>query len=288
MSGLTESTVDWGLPHSEPPRWLRALDWVRQHVGYRLKMGQRLYDAVGARLPPTLDTRIFPGIVVRVDLGQDVARTTWWSGPRYEAPTPAVLTGWLADGAEQFFDIGANCGWFSYLALSCSEAEVHAFEPRADLIQQLRAAKEVNDLHRFHPHHLGLSDRAGELRLHVAQTQTGYSTLGPHPTLQAEGEMVAIVPFDQWREDAGIELPGRPCWVAKIDVEGFEANVLRGMAKALENKAFSGLAVELNEYTLEFCGSSIDEVIGLLRDNRYVMRRVDKEEGSLNRFFAPE
>jgi FkbM family methyltransferase len=284
---VEELAADWGLPHSKPPWWLRVLDWVRQHLGYRLRMGRRLHAAIGRRLPPTMDTRIFPGIAVRVDLSQDVARSTWWLGRGYEAPTPAVLAGWLRDAAEVFFDIGANCGWFSYFALSCSQVEVFAFEPRADLFQQLQTAKRLNGLDRFHPQQLGLSDQTETLRLQGGHLQTGYSTFGPHPNLVPEGNPLTVVPFDDWRLSAGIALPSEPAWVAKIDVEGFEANVLRGMSESLASRAFAGLTVELNAYTLGFCGSSVDEVTELLTDAGYRMMTVRHQEASLNRFFVP-
>jgi FkbM family methyltransferase len=233
-----------------------------------------------------MDTRLFPGIAVRVDLRQDVARSTWWSGRRYEAPTPQVLARWLNQGASHFFDVGANCGYFSYLA-HASGAEVHAFEPRADLIQQLRAAKVVNTLERLHPHRLGLSDQTGELPLHYIESETSYSTFGPHPDLLRQTEPVQLMAFDEWRRQAGIELPSEPRWVAKIDVEGFEANVLRGMTESLRHKAFVGLAVELNAYTLAFCGSSIAEVTALLQETGYTMERTEGESRILNRFFVP-
>jgi hypothetical protein len=93
--------------------------------------------------------------------------------------------------------------------------------------------------------------------------------------------------FDEWRHQAGIELPSEPRGVAKIHVEGFEAKVLRGMAESLKHKAFIGLAVEFNAYTLAFCGSSITEVTALLQDAGYTMERIKGESRILNRFFAP-
>lgn len=77
--------------------------------------------------------------------------------------------------------------------------------------------------------------------------------------------------------------------MAKIDVEGFELRALRGMRGALEAGAFRGLAIELNEFTLRFCGASTEEVIGLLEATGYREmtspgRRANR---SLNRFFVP-
>jgi FkbM family methyltransferase len=283
---MSRAAEEWGLPASDPKRWLRALDWVRRHSGHRVVVGSRAARAITRWLPPTLDTEIWPRIRVRIDLSQPVVRGTWLSGRHYESPTPAILSRWLAS-ADHFFDIGANYGWYSYFALSCSQADVYSFEPNPSLVQQMNAARSVNHLERFHPLQLGVSDKAGVLGLHGTQSDTGYSTFGPHPTLLDDGFAVAVVEFDGWRDDRDIALPRAPSWVAKIDVEGFEAKVVTGMRESLRARAFIGLAVELNEFTLNFCGSSVDEVIQLLADNGYMMEHEPGEERSLNRFFVP-
>jgi len=283
---MTLDTEEWGLPKSTAVNWVRGLDWLRRHAGHRIVVGRQAAAAISRRLPPTLDTELWPGIHLRIDLRQPVARDTWWSGRHYEAPTPAILCGWL-EKADCFFDIGANYGWYSYLALSCSNADVYAFEPNPTLVHQMNAARSFNNLGRFHPQHLGLSDESGELGLHGTQTNTGFSTFGAHPTLLDDGLAVPVVSFDKWREDSGLALPTRPSWVAKIDVEGFETRVLQGMAECLRAHAFAGLAVELNEFTLNFCGTSVSEVIQTLDDSGYRMEHRTGEERSLNRFFRP-
>ncbi len=62
------------------------------------------------------------------------------------------------------------------------------------------------------------------------------------------------------------------------------------MRAALEARAFRGLAIELNEFTLRFCGASkTEEVTALLEATGYREtmpgRRANR---SLNRFFVPE
>ena len=51
-------------------------------------------------------------------------------------------------------------------------------------------------------------------------------------------------------------LPLTPSWVAKIDVEGFEVKVLKGMRQSLQAHAFIGLCVEVNHFSLNFCGET--------------------------------
>jgi FkbM family methyltransferase len=283
-----ESELVGGLPFSAPPKWMSMLDRVRRKFGYRITLGAFICNKVLKHVPPTYDTEVVPGIFARLDFRQNVARFTWWSGRRYEAPTPQVIVNWLAD-AEKFFDVGANCGWFSYLALSSSKAEVHAFEPIPSLIEQMRATKSVNGLDRFHLHQMGVGDANEELRFHLIADETSYSTFGPHPDFVADpGVAVPVVTFDQWCEEEGLALPDRPSWVLKIDTEGFEAKALRGMKKALTAHAFLGIAIEMNAFCLEFCGSSIAEVEQLLNDAGYVNEPQRRKGNSLNQFFVPQ
>ena len=142
LMSMPLAAEEWGLPASDPKRWLRALDWVRRHGGYRVVVGSRAARAITRWLPPTLDTEIWPRIRVRIDLSQPVVRGTWLSGRHYESPTPAILSRWLMS-ADHFFDIGANYGWYSYFALNCSQAEVYSFEPNPSLVQHRTEARSA-------------------------------------------------------------------------------------------------------------------------------------------------
>jgi hypothetical protein len=83
----------------------------------------------------------------------------------------------------------------------------------------------------------------------------------------------------------GISPPERPSWIAKIDVEGFETRVVRGMANSLRAQAFAGLVIEINEFTLSFCGSSSNELREVIQALGY--REEIIAPGSGNSFFVP-
>lgn len=242
---------------------------------------------VAGSLPRHIEVEVFRGVRVPIDLHQGVQRQSWWAGRRYEAPTVDVLRQWSAD-ATHFFDIGANYGFYAYFAAAHTGAEVYAFEPNPDLHRLMVDVKARNAMARLHPRQLGLSDEAAILPLHVCATDLGWSTFGEHPDQWPVGTEAAMTTFDAWREQEGIALPDGPEWVAKIDVEGFELKALQGMRAALEVQAFRGLAVELNEFTLRFCGATIHEVTSLLGATGYrEVRPGRRANRSLNRFFVP-
>lgn len=267
---------------------LALFEFIRRAFGYRLPpLGGFAFRTAFRLLPERANVELVPGIRVDLDFRDETMRATYWQGGRFEDPTGRLLGEWAKVGATRFFDIGSNYGFFSHLLLSHSpRIEVHAFEPNPKTFAVLESIKKANSLARLHTLNIGLDDQRTRLSLHPGISDSGHSTFGDHPDLAGHslGE-IEVLPFDEWRREAGLPLPPNPQWIAKIDVEGFEARVLRGMAEALRAQAFAGLVIEVNEFTLQFCGSSPAEVRTILSGFGY--RPLSVGVGSGNEFFVP-
>jgi FkbM family methyltransferase len=262
------------------------IELARRRLGYRLpRLGPRVPRLLSNRLPNPHLTELHPGLRVPVVLTRDVELATWWQGERYEAPTVPTLLRWLAT-ADSFFDIGANYGWYSYLALARhSNVAVTAFEPNTDLVNRMTAVKTSQGLDRFHIEPLALGDMETESELRMG-TEPAHATLGKHPDLSAS-TVVRVETFDGWRTRRGIDTPPGPKWVAKIDAEGYELKILKGMSESLSQRAFIGLVVELNEFTLNFCGTSRNEVVDELAGHGYEQLATERGASIENGFFVP-
>jgi FkbM family methyltransferase len=245
------------------------IDRLRRLFGYQFpRGGPLLFRGFFACMPRFVDTELVPGIHARLDLSDGIQRVTYWQGRRFERETIDQLCRW-GRSATHFFDIGSNYGFLSYwVAHECPHLEVDAFEPNPETFSTLERICADNHLDRIHPWNLGLSDEPGRLRLLRGTTDSGHSTFGPHPDLHASHE-AAVTSFEAWRRERGLRLPQRPHWIAKIDVEGFELKVLRGMEASLRSRAFLGLVVEINPFTQRFCGIHLREVFGWLADCGY-------------------
>ncbi len=267
---------------------LALLESIRRACGYRLPpLGGLAFRTAFQILPKRANVELVPGIRADLDFRDETMRATYWQGGRFEQPTAQVLNDWALAGATRFFDVGSNYGFFSYWLLSrAPQVEVHAFEPHPKTFAVIESIKDVNSLVRLHPLNIGLGDQRGRLSLHPGISDSGHSTFGAHPDLGGHslGE-IEVLPFDEWRREAGLSLPKQPQWIAKIDVEGFETRVLRGMAEALQAKAFAGLVIEVNNFTLRFCGSSPAEVRGIMSDFGYIALPIGASSG--NEFFVP-
>ena len=170
--------------------------------------------------------------------------------------------------------------------LSQSKAlAVHSFEPNPATLDLVQLIKSRNRLKELHPWNMGLGDVSGNLSLHPGTEDSGHSTFGNHPELHTLPiANIRVMPFIEWLTEAGIAIPKRPSWIAKIDVEGFELKVLQGMEPALRSRAFQGIVIEVNEFTLKFCNASPKEVLDFLASCGY--RQVFSAQCG-NAFFIP-
>lgn len=121
---------------------------------------------------------------------------------------------------EIFLDIGAHAGLYSVLVKTlCPAAAVHAFEPDRTNLSQLRGNLFVNRLDGdVHVHEFALSAADGTARFD-SKSRVGRGTR----RIAADGDMeIAVRRLDTVLSTTGATV------VAKIDVEGHEAQVVAG------------------------------------------------------------
>ena len=132
----------------------------------------------------------------------------------------------LADPKRVSLDVGANKGVYSYALLGCSAA-VHAFEPNPKLFAIL--SRWAQGRARLHPFALG--DRVGTMDLHVPRSSRGgFSNQGG--TLLPVKRAFESVPVEVRQID---DLNLGDVGFIKIDVEGYEPEVLAGAATLLRH-----------------------------------------------------
>ncbi|HYM15519.1 MAG TPA: FkbM family methyltransferase [Dehalococcoidia bacterium] len=138
---------------------------------------------------------------------------------------------WLAanvPAASVVYDVGAHAGFFTLLcaALAGPDGAVHAFEPRAENVERLRANLRANAVPNVTVVAAAAADRTGEV-FFVLDSSTLQGRIASH----AASTAAAIV--DVTTIDAHVEGGAPPPAVIKIDVEGAEGAVLRGAARTI-------------------------------------------------------
>jgi FkbM family methyltransferase len=167
-------------------------------------------------------------------------------------------------------DVGAHAGQFSKLfARMAPEGLVYAFEPSEYARSILVKALAWNGLRNVRVVPLGLSDQPGFSVLHTPVKAHGGLGFGlAHLGLEADREtvdmIVSLTTLDQFTETEGL----RRLDFVKIDVEGWEAHVLRGGRTALR-RFRPALYMEVIEASLQRAGASAEEIWAMLGELGY-------------------
>ena len=139
---------------------------------------------------------------------------------------------------DLFLDVGANIGSYTVLASGAVGAETISFEPVSSSFQHLVDNIYLNRLvDRVRPLNVAVGSEAGELEM-VADQDT-VNRIIRDEIYAGERVKVPVVTLDE-------VLAGQVPRLIKIDVEGFETQVLGGAAHTLENPGLEAVLMELN------------------------------------------
>jgi len=134
------------------------------------------------------------------------------------------------------FDVGANVGQTVDLwSREFTQPEIHSFEPVERLFNELK----LNFSDKAICNHLGVGDKNEEITIHYGQHDVSHSFV--NDDVGKGGETSKVVTLDSYCLDKGINHID----VLKMDVEGFEHNVVDGANQLLNSKSIDILEVEL-------------------------------------------
>lgn len=148
---------------------------------------------------------------------------------------------------DTFFDVGANMGIYTLLAASKIRSKtIYSFEPIPRVLNQLRMNLSLNNLlENVKVIEKVVSDKNGYEKF-LVQDITEYSHITYHKS--RKGITIPSITLDNYCKKQGIENIN----LIKIDVEGAEFKVLKGMRKLLKNHQVSKLIVELAGNSIKY------------------------------------
>lgn len=169
------------------------------------------------------------------------------------------------EAGDVFLDVGANIGWHSLLlARKYPDLLVFTFEPEPENIELLRHNIRINGLTNVEVIPKAASFEEGEQEFYLYADKNA----GRHSLLPINEGKVITVPLttlDHFIRER--ELSPQKIKLLKVDVEGYELNVLRG-AESLVGE----VPVILLEFSPEYMkkgGIAPEELIHLLEEARY-------------------
>lgn len=172
--------------------------------------------------------------------------------------------------------LGANVGYFSLLAARCvgENGRVIAFEPSPRAAAHLAQTIERNHITQIQLEAKALGDERGELPLFLHEEACHSPSLVPQTGI-ALGT-VPVVRLDDYLLQNGIEHID----LIKIDVEGFEPNVIRGLSHSLEKGEVDAILCELNDGWLTFNHQSAAQLHQLIEGFGFKTARTKDYAGS--------
>jgi FkbM family methyltransferase len=139
---------------------------------------------------------------------------------------------------DLFVDIGANVGVYTVLAAGAIGATAVAIEPVPDTFAKLLTNLRVNGIDgETQPRNIGLGRSASTLRFTTDQDTMNHVITDDNwtgPSLQVPVQTLDVV------------LDGQAPALIKIDVEGWESEVLAGAEATLRQPSLLALIVEMN------------------------------------------
>ena len=164
------------------------------------------------------------------------------------------------------FDVGGNIGLFSLPAAAKLRAlggRVVSFEPAPLWYRRLCENASLNALDNVDCHNVGLSDRAFTAEMVMRDLQgSGMGSIktdfaGKLDAADVRSVPVSIVAGEAYMEAKGLSAPN----IVKIDVEGAELGVLRGLANVLQRDTCRLLLIEVHPAYLDEPDERVTEVL---------------------------
>ncbi|MBW4615763.1 MAG: FkbM family methyltransferase [Desmonostoc vinosum HA7617-LM4] len=171
------------------------------------------------------------------------------------------------------WDIGANIGSVSFpLINACPNLKVHAFEPSPPVFARLKRNVSLNSFSNLHIHQLALGETCGSIEFFVSSKVSNSGVGSFASTLNSSSKPVQV---DCLTGDFVIEnkVAPQPAFI-KIDVEGFEYEVLLGMSSLLKMADNLQIIFEHEPYRLKERGIQPDQITTFLGNLGFEIYRI--------------
>lgn len=199
--------------------------------------------------------RYIPAYVL-ADLGDWECRAHYFMGRHYGSAMMLLIRSCLSQGGT-FVDVGANRGIFSLCAAQVlrGRGQVHAFEPNPEAFGILNEHVAINHVGNCTSYNVGISDEPGTLNLNLFQDDHSGSCSFLEVRQVKQTFAVPVHTLEALSNNFGSS--GRT--LVKIDTEGFDHKVIRGMGKLLDRDGLV-IACEIIDRFLRLAGSSAEEL----------------------------
>jgi len=234
------------------------IDKARLLKAWKLRIGLPMLR----RLKPERDV-LANGRLMRVNLKDRVIGSTLYVHGKYEYELDQLLRRLDLHG-KVCLDIGANIGLHTLALSECvgNEGQVYAFEPEAYnfslLSYNLRCHGATNVVAR----QCAVGDVKASGRLDVNLSNFGDHRIDLHEAADKVMQEIEVTTVDSSLKT----LPDDSIGFIKVDVQGYEPQVIRGMTRTLKRNPSAVMMIEVFPEGLRWADSSPTELMQTLLD----------------------
>jgi FkbM family methyltransferase len=240
-----------------------ALDYV-EHLAQQRTIQLALYDRENdfLRLPE-------PREALSLLESNIIADAIYWI-PKVEARLPR---------GGIIFDVGAYRGITAQL-FARAASKVYAFEAMPENAESIRRVLKLRSISNVLVHQAAVSDAIGTSDFHILESK-GHNSLGKVNTSKYLYTIkVPTITLDDFTEQS--KIPSID--FLKIDVEGFELEVLKGAAGLLSSKRIKMILFEANTPVLASIGRQLAPIYEFMRSHSYAITDLDGEALTVSQF----
>ncbi len=199
--------------------------------------------------------------------------------PRYRSmffglnsvPVTRVVLKYVKKGTC-FIDVGANVGYISAIGASLvrKKGQVHSFEPVPTYFDKLRELALLNNDYNINTKQYALGEEIGTSNININKRLIGANSLVSgliDPNLIKETKEIEIKRLDDYLFENQI----KNISLIKIDVEGFELPVLKGLTRFFDQNINSlpPLIIEITPAAYSLLGSKLEDLEDFMSQYNY-------------------
>ena len=217
-----------------------VLHHYHKGVGARWLLNKICYWLLSPVDNPIICPTIYDVDLLIDDFSDHIERSIYYLGT-YEAGTISVLKKFLHPG-DVFLDVGAHIGLFSCV-VARFVGFVYAVEPHPEAYSKLRENIRINKLQNVCALNIALGEEEGEACIFSDKDKSTASLICPENIRGELGKQTHVMTIDMLIENGTIRAPT----FMKVDVEGFELEVLKGARNLLSSSKAPMLCVEYEQ-----------------------------------------
>lgn len=233
------------------------------HLPHALKYG--LFLTMKGKTIPVRARIDISGAIIDLNLGDFIEYWLFMDG-LYEEAWIAKIKDFVE--GKLFIDVGAHIGCYP-LSLFKEAKHIFTFEPEENNYKRLVHNLKINSISNVKALRKAVTDKNGRARLYIHKVESGWHSL--YVKYSSTTEEVQTVSLDSFIERKHLGNIG----LIKIDVEGAELSVLKGVEKTLR-KFHPAILVEFNRPLAELAGQSLFDIYDLVFRKNYKAYRLAK------------